>query len=87
MQVERVQHWVMSALLLTVATIFAGGMSILAGVADGAAAKPGLLVIAAVVGLAALVGVRLINDRSPLTPWLLLGLLPAAVGFWFHYVR
>ena len=87
MQVERVQHWVMSALLLTVATIFAGGMSILAGVADGAGAKPGLLVIAAVVGLAAMVGVRLINGRTLLTPWLLLGLLPAAVGFWFHYVR
>ncbi|CAI9408584.1 hypothetical protein [Nocardioides sp. T2.26MG-1] len=87
MQVERVQHWVMSALLLTVATIFAGGMSILAGVADGAGAKPGLLVIAAVVGLAAMTGVRLINGRSPVTPWLALGLLPAAVGFWFHYVR
>ena len=87
MQVERVQHWVMSALVLTVATIFAGGMSILAGVSDGAGARPGLLVIAAVVGLAAMVGVRLINGLSPLTPWLLAGLLPAAIGFWFHYVR
>jgi hypothetical protein len=27
----------------------------------------------------AMVGVRLINQRSPLTPWLLLGLLPAVV--------
>lgn len=87
MQVERVQKWVISALLLTVATIFASGMSILAGVAEGAGARPGLLVIAAVVGLAAMIGVRLINQKSLLTPWLTLGLLPAAVGFWFHYVR
>jgi hypothetical protein len=86
-QVERVQRWVTSALLLTVATIFASGMSILAGVADGPGAQPGLLVIAAVVGLAAMSGVRVINQKPVLTPWLVLGLLPAAAGWYFHYVR
>ncbi len=25
---------------------------------------------------------RLIHAKSPLTPWLLLGLIPAPVGFW-----
>jgi hypothetical protein len=86
MQVERVQKWVMSALLLTTATIFAGGLAFLAGTADRAGAKPGLLVIAAVVGLMAMAGVRTINEKTLLSPWLLLGLLPAAVGWYFLFV-
>jgi hypothetical protein len=86
-QVDRVQKWVMSALLLTVATIFATGMSILAGVAEGPGAQPGLLVIAGAVGLLAMGGVRLINQKSLLTPWLLAGLLPAVVGWYFLYIR
>jgi hypothetical protein len=58
-----------------------------AGVADGPGAGPGLLVIAAAVGPFAMSGVRVINQKSTLTPWLLLGLLPAVVGWYFHYVR
>ena len=77
----------MSALLLTTATIFAGGLSVLAGSADRAGARPGLLVIAGVVGLMAMAGVRLLNEKSPLSPWLLLGLLPAAVGWYFLIER
>ncbi len=87
MQVERVQRWVMSALLLTVATIFASGMCVLAGTVDRAGAKPGLLVIAGVVGLMAMAGVRVINQKSVASPWLLLGLLPAAVGSYFLFLR
>jgi hypothetical protein len=87
MQVERVQRWVMSALLLTTATIFASGLSVLAGTVERAGAEPGLLAIAAVVGLLAMAGVRLINEKSVLTPWLLLGLLPALVGWYFLIVR
>jgi hypothetical protein len=83
-QVERVQRWVMSALLLTVATLFATGMAILSGTVDRAGARPGLLVISGLVGLMAMAGMRAINLRSPLTPWLLLGLLPAlAVGSYY----
>ncbi len=87
MQVERVQKWVMSALLLTTATIFAGGLSVLAGSADRAGAKPGLLVIAGVVGLMAMAGVRIINQKRIASPWLLLGLLPSLVGWYFLFVR
>ena len=87
MQVERVQRWVMSALLLTVATIFAGGLSVLAGTVVRAGAEPGLLTIAGVVGLMAMAGVRIINEKPVLSPWLLLGLLPAAVGSYFLLVR
>ena len=87
MHVERVQKWVMSALALTTALIFAGGLSILAATSDRAGARPGLLVIAAVVGLAAMAGVRALNELRILTPWLLVGLLPAAVGWYALYLR
>lgn len=86
MQVERVQRWVMSALVLTTAAIFAGGLAFLAGVAVVAGARPGLLIIAAVVGVLAMAGVRLINQKSVATPWLVLGLLPAAVGWYALYL-
>jgi hypothetical protein len=78
-EVERVQRWVMSALLLTVCTIFATGMAILSGTVARAGARPGLLSISGVVGLMAMAGMRAINLKRILTPWLLLGLLPAAV--------
>jgi len=77
----------MSALLLTTATIFAGGLSVLAGSAERAGARPGLLVIAGVVGLMAMAGVRIINQKSVASPWLLLGLLPSLVGWYFLFVR
>jgi hypothetical protein len=86
MEVERVQRWVMSALLLTVCAIFATGMAILSGIVDRAGARPGLLIISGVVGLMAMAGMRAINLKRILTPWLLLGLLPAAVGWYFLFV-
>lgn len=86
MEVERVQRWVMSALVLTVATVFATGMAILSGVVDRAGARPGLLIISAVVGLMAMAGMRAINLKSILTPWLLLGLLPAVVVGWYFWL-
>lgn len=88
MQVERVQKWVMSTLLLTTGTIFAGGLALLAGTVENkGGARPGLLVVAGMVGLMSAAGVRVINQKSVLTPWLLGGLLPAALGWLFIYQR
>ncbi len=88
MEVERVQRWVASALVLTVATLFATGMAILSGTVDRAGARPGLLIISGVVGLMAMAGVRAINVKRILTPWLLLGLLPAVVvGSYYALTR
>jgi hypothetical protein len=87
-EVERVQRWVMSALLITVCTLFATGMAILSGIVDRAGARPGLLIISGVVGLMAMAGVRAINLKRILTPWLLLGLLPAVVvGSYYSITR
>jgi hypothetical protein len=85
--VERVQKWVMSALLLTTAFHFAAGLIILAGAVDRAGAKPGLLTISGIVGVLAMAGTLLINNRRPVSPWLLAGLLPTAVGWYFLYAR
>ena len=87
MQVERVQRWVASALVLTVATLFATGMAILSGTVDRAGARPGLLTISSVVGLMAMSGVRVINSRRVLSPWLLVGLLPAAVVGSYYWLQ
>jgi len=86
-QVERVQRWVASALVLTVATLFATGMAILSGTVDRAGARPGLLTISSVVGLMAMSGVRVINSRRELSPWLLVGLLPAAVVGSYYWLQ
>lgn len=86
MHVEKVQRMVMSALLGTVGFVFATGLCLLAGISDGPDAQPGsqpgLMVVAAVVGMATVAGVRTINQRSIVTPWLLVGAIPAAVAAW-----
>ena len=74
------QKWVMTALMMTTAVIFASGLSLLAGQADRRGAKPGLLIIAAVVGVLAVAAARVIHQKPVLTPWLLLGVIPASLG-------
>lgn len=81
------QKWVMSAIVLTTATIFASGLSLLAGQSQQPGAEPGLLSIAAVVGVIAIAAVRVINQKSVLTPWLLLGVVPAVAIGYFAVVR
>jgi hypothetical protein len=79
MEIERVQKWVMTALMTTTAVIFAGGLALLAGEADRPGAKPGLLIIAGIVGILAVAAARVIHQKPVLTPLLALGVLPAAV--------
>lgn len=87
MKVERVQRIVGSSLAMTIAAILAGGLCFLAAVAEADGAKPGLLIIAAAIGLITMVGVRILNRLPVLSPWLVLGLLPAAVGWYFLYLQ
>jgi hypothetical protein len=80
-EVERVQRWVMSALLVTVLFIFAGGMALLSDSSVQAGARPALLALSAVVGVIGILGVRVIHTKSLVTPWLLAGGLPALLGW------
>ena len=82
MEVERVQKWVLSGLLTTVLFVFAGGLALLSSTSAQAGARPGLLIMATVVGVFAILGVRVIHSKRLLTPWLLAGLLPAVLGWY-----
>jgi len=82
MEVERVQRWVMSALLVTVSFIFAGGIALLSATSVQAGARPGLLGMSVVVGVMGIEGVRVIHKKSLLTPWAIAGVLPALLA-WF----
>lgn len=83
MQVERVQKWVLSTLLTTVLFIFAGGLAVLGQhLPDRNGADVGLVVIAALIGITAILGIRVINARPLLTPWLALGVVPALLGMY-----
>jgi hypothetical protein len=80
-----VQRWVMSALAVTTIGHFAAGVVLAAIFMDDAeqVARVGLVVIAGVVGVMGVAAGFLIHQKSALTPWLALGLLPLVVGLWF----
>jgi hypothetical protein len=79
-----VQRWVMSVLAVTTILHLAGGLVLAAYFMDDERLVPriGLNVIAGIVGMLAVASGRLIHQKSPLSPWLLLGLAPAIVGVW-----
>lgn len=81
MEVERVQKWIMSGMLVTVSFIFAGGMALISATSIQAGARPGLLGMAVIVGVLGILGVRVIHTKSLVTPWLIFGLLPATLGW------
>jgi hypothetical protein len=80
MSLGRVQKWVLST--LAVSTIFhlAAGLVVAALYVDTLDAQIGLLAISGAFGMIAIAVGVLIHQRSPLTPWLALGLIPPAVG-------
>ena len=77
-----VQQWVMSVLAVT--TILHLSVGLMIGTLfiddDQRVAQIGLNVIAGAFGVIAVASGFLIHRRSPLTPWLLLGLIPGIVG-------
>ena len=74
----------MSVLAATTILHFAAGLVVAAVFMDESrlGARIGLNIIAAIIGMLAVATGRLIHAKSPLTPWLLVGLIPAAVGLW-----
>lgn len=84
MEIERVQRWVMSALMATVAVILATGLALLSeNSPERPGSRAGLLVIAGVIGVLAVLGVRVIHQKRLVTPWLMLGPAPALIGWYF----
>lgn len=81
MEVEHVQRWVMSTLAVTVAFVFAEGLALLSATSVQAGARPVLLGLSLVVGVLGIAAVRLIHAKTLLTPWLVLGSVPALLGW------
>jgi hypothetical protein len=78
---RRVQRWVMSALIVVVAFLLAFGWVLIAGtMIDKTAGKWVLLANSAAFGVAGVVAARVIHLRQWLSPWLVLGFVPAVAG-------
>lgn len=77
----RVQQLIVSTLVGSTIMHLALGLCVLSYAADPEqrSARIGLLVVAAGFGLAAIAAALAIHRRSPLSPWVLLGLLPSIV--------
>src|SRR3954454_18244395 len=75
----KVQRWVMSILAVTTILHLAAGAAVAAVFVDELYARIGLNVLSGLIGVIAVAAGLLIHGKRPLSPWLLLGLLPAAV--------
>lgn len=81
---SRVQRWVMSTLAVITILHMSAGLILAAMFLDGGtrASQIGLTIIAGAFGVLAVVVGLGVHGRRLLSPWLLLGLLPTAVGLW-----
>ena len=84
MHLEPVQKWVLSVLAAVTIAHLAVGLVIAAMYVDDSRtdAQIGLNVIAAAFGVIAVVVFRAIHQKSMLSAWLLLGVIPGVVGLW-----
>ncbi|TDU84437.1 hypothetical protein EV138_6908 [Kribbella voronezhensis] len=87
MPIETVQRWVFAVILIHI-----GGSPALALAAYSPHMEQakhstgvGLWIMSGVVGLATTAGVLLIHQRSLLSPWLVLGVLPMAVAAFYVF--
>src|SRR3546814_1963615 len=81
------QKWMMSLLAVTTIVHMQGGL-ILGAMAIGEGhtdAQVGLMVIATIFGMLAVAAGMAIHQRHPLSPWLLLGLVPTLIGIPFVF--
>lgn len=78
----RVQRWVMSVLAVTTILHLSVGLLVAAVMLDDApmTSKVGLSVIAGVFGAMAVATGRGLHGKPILSPWLLLGVVPTAIG-------
>ena len=78
--VTSVQRWVMSSLTATTILHLAIGVVVAGFFSDRLDSQIGLLTLGGILGALGVVAALLIHQRSPLSPWLLAGVLPAVVG-------
>jgi len=83
-RLARVQQWVMSALAVTTIVHLCVGLVVAALFVDESdtVARVGLCVVAGAFGVMAVAIARAIHRKPLLSPWLVLGVVPAVVGVW-----
>lgn len=83
-EITRVRQWVLSVLVATTILHLSAGLAIAGVLTDDSrpGARVGLNILSAVCGVAAVLAARLIHGRRPVSWWLLLGLVPGAIGLW-----
>jgi hypothetical protein len=81
---SNVQRWVMSVLAVTTILHLSAGLIIAAVFMDESDPTPriGLVVIATIISVLAVVIGRVVHRKALLSSWLLLGLVPGVVGLW-----
>lgn len=87
MSLDTVQKWVMASLAFFTIYHLAIGAALTAYFTEESRldARIGLNVMAGVIGVVAVIAARLIHRASPLTPWLLVGLLPGLAGAYLTF--
>jgi hypothetical protein len=87
MNIETVQRWVVSVILFHVGSVPAITLAVYSiGVSRTDFGKGvGLWFMSGVIGLLTVVGIRAIFQRSPLSLWLVLGILPTAVTAFYIF--
>ena len=83
----RVQRWVMSVLAVTTIVHLVAGLVVAAVMLDDApdSSRIGLNVIAGIFAAGAVAAARAIHGKRILSPWLLLGVVPTAIGLWLVF--
>lgn len=85
MSLTHVQRWVMSTLAVSTILHLAAGLVIAAMYVSTLDAQIGLLVIAGAFGVISVAVGLMIHQRTPLSPWLALGVLPTVVGYFLVF--
>lgn len=83
----RVQRWVMSTLAVTTILHLVVGLVVAAVMLDDAptSSKVGLNIIAGIFAAFAVAVGRAIHGKRIVSPWLLLAVVPTAVGLWLTF--
>jgi hypothetical protein len=87
MSLDTVQKWVLSVLAATTVAHMAAGLMIAAMYVDDdrTDARIGLNILAAAFGVLAVLVFRAIHQKSLVSSWLLLGVVPGVVGLWLTF--
>jgi uncharacterized membrane protein HdeD (DUF308 family) len=84
---KQVQHWVITLLIFMFAAFPIGGLigASQAMLDQKRSSSIGLMIMAGVIGLAAVAIMRFVHQKSALTPLLLLGIVPALIASYFVF--